>query len=133
MSKQDRFTDHFTRDAIAQVIDQGYPVRKVAGREHEFDLCVATVVFAPREGDPGGRCASRRDPPPEVGSGACDFGSGHLKKPARVFARLCAVETACAIIASGGSCRSLIGGTDSVKKHGTWTDTHLKAVTPPWR
>ena len=32
MGKQDRFTDEFKRDAVAQVVDRGYPVREVAGR-----------------------------------------------------------------------------------------------------
>jgi transposase len=32
MGKQDRFTDEFKRDAIAQVVSQGYPVREVAAR-----------------------------------------------------------------------------------------------------
>ena len=32
-----------------------------------------------------------------------------------------------------GSCRSLIGGTDPVKKRGTWADAHLRMVTPPRR
>ena len=32
MGKQDRFTDEFKRDAVAQVVDRVYPVRKVAGR-----------------------------------------------------------------------------------------------------
>ena len=32
MGKQDRFTDEFKRDAVAQVVDRGYPVREVAER-----------------------------------------------------------------------------------------------------
>jgi transposase len=32
MGKQDRFTDEFKRDAVAQVEDRGYPVRDVAER-----------------------------------------------------------------------------------------------------
>ena len=32
MGKQDRFTDEFKRDAVAQVVDRGYPVREVADR-----------------------------------------------------------------------------------------------------
>ena len=32
MGKQDRFTDEFKRDAVAQVEDRGYPVREVAER-----------------------------------------------------------------------------------------------------
>ena len=72
MGKQDRFTDEFIRDAVAQVVDRGYPVREVAERlgirrpageceaiaerEHEVDLHMAEAVFAAREGDPGGRC-----------------------------------------------------------------------------
>ena len=32
MCKQDRFTDEFKRDAVAQVVDRGYPVREVAER-----------------------------------------------------------------------------------------------------
>ena len=32
MGKQDRFTDEFKRDAVAQVEDRGYPVRRVAER-----------------------------------------------------------------------------------------------------
>ena len=32
MGKQDRFTDEFKRDAVAQVVDRGYLVRGVAER-----------------------------------------------------------------------------------------------------
>lgn len=32
MGKQDRFTDEFKRDAVAQVVDRGYSVREVAER-----------------------------------------------------------------------------------------------------
>ena len=32
MGKQDRFTDEFKGDAVAQVVDRGYPVREVAAR-----------------------------------------------------------------------------------------------------
>ena len=32
MGKQERFTDEFKRDAVAQVVDRGYPVREVAKR-----------------------------------------------------------------------------------------------------
>ena len=32
MGKQDRFTDEFKRDAVAQVVDRGYSVRDVAER-----------------------------------------------------------------------------------------------------
>ena len=32
MGNQDRFTDEFKRDAVAQVVDRGYPVREVAER-----------------------------------------------------------------------------------------------------
>lgn len=32
MGKQDRFTDEFKRDAVAQVVGRGYPVREVAER-----------------------------------------------------------------------------------------------------
>ena len=32
MGKQDRFTGEFKRDAVAQVVDRGYPVREVAER-----------------------------------------------------------------------------------------------------
>ena len=32
MGKQDRFKDEFKRDAVAQVIDRGYPVSEVAVR-----------------------------------------------------------------------------------------------------
>ena len=32
MGKQDRFTDEFKREAVAQVVDRGYPVREVAER-----------------------------------------------------------------------------------------------------
>ena len=32
MGKQDRFTDEFKRDAVAQIIDRGYPVSEVAVR-----------------------------------------------------------------------------------------------------
>ncbi len=55
------------------------------------------------------------------------------KEPSRPFARLCAVKTAGATLARlEGSCRSLIGGSDPVKKLGTWADAHLRVVTPPW-
>ena len=30
MGKQDRFTDEFKRDAVAQVVHRGYPVREAA-------------------------------------------------------------------------------------------------------
>jgi len=32
MSKRDRFTDEFKREAVAQVVDRGYAVREVAER-----------------------------------------------------------------------------------------------------
>lgn len=32
MGKQDRFTDEFKRDAVAQVVDRGYSVSEVADR-----------------------------------------------------------------------------------------------------
>lgn len=32
MSLQNRFTDEFKRDAVAQVVDRGYAVREVAER-----------------------------------------------------------------------------------------------------
>ena len=32
MGKQDRFTDEFKRDTVAQVVGRGYPVREVAER-----------------------------------------------------------------------------------------------------
>lgn len=32
MSSQNRYTDEFKRDAIAQVVDRGYPVSEVAER-----------------------------------------------------------------------------------------------------
>jgi transposase len=32
MGKQDRFTDEFKREAVAQVVDRGYAVREVADR-----------------------------------------------------------------------------------------------------
>ena len=32
MCKQDRFTDEFKRDTVAQVVNRGYPVREVAER-----------------------------------------------------------------------------------------------------
>ena len=32
MGKQDRFTDGFKRDAVAQVVERGYAVSEVAGR-----------------------------------------------------------------------------------------------------
>lgn len=75
MGKQDRFMDAFKRDAVAQVVDRGYPVREVAERlgircpageceaiverEHQVDLYVAAAVFAALEGDPEGRCPGR--------------------------------------------------------------------------
>ena len=62
MGKQDRFMDEVKRDPVAQVVDRGYPVREVAerlGDQHQVDLHVAAAVFAPYEGDPGGRCTSR--------------------------------------------------------------------------
>ena len=70
-----KFTDEFKRDAVPQVVDRGYPVREVAERlgvrrltgecaaiaerQHEVDLHVAAAIFAPRKGDPEGRCPSR--------------------------------------------------------------------------
>lgn len=56
-----------------------------------------------------------------------------LKKLFRAAARLCAVVTACAMLHPKGSCRSLIGGSDPVKKRGTWVDAHLRVVTPSLR
>lgn len=32
MGKQDRFTDQFKRNAVAHIVDRGYPVREVAER-----------------------------------------------------------------------------------------------------
>jgi transposase len=32
MSSQNRYTDEFKRDAVAQVVDRGYPIREVAER-----------------------------------------------------------------------------------------------------
>ena len=32
MGKQERFTDEFKRDAVAQVVDRGYSVREVTKR-----------------------------------------------------------------------------------------------------
>ena len=53
-----------------------------------------------------------------------------LKNRSGAAARLCAVVTACAMLRMKGSCRSLIGGRDPVKKCGTWADAHLRVVTP---
>jgi transposase len=58
---------------------------------------------------------------------------GGAKKLFRAAARLCAVVTACAMLHPKGSCRSLIGGSDPVKKRGTWVDAHLRVVTPSLR
>ena len=60
------FTGEFRRDAGAQVEDRGYPVREVAerfGGQHQIYPRLAKAVLAACEGDPGGRCPSRRDPP----------------------------------------------------------------------
>jgi len=59
---------------------------------------------------------------------------GILKKPSRVGARLCAVETACATVAAGGQrpfayWRSGIWR-NPVKKRGPWVDANLRVVTP---
>ncbi len=69
-----KFTDAFKRDAVAQAVDRGYPVREVAERlgvrcpageceaiaerEHQVDLNMAEAVFTVRKADPKGGCAS---------------------------------------------------------------------------
>ena len=68
-----------------------------------------------------------------TGAGLWIRQAGHPKKLFRAAARLCAVVTACAILHPKGSCRSLIGGSDPVKKRGTWVDAHLRVVTPALR
>jgi transposase-like protein len=56
-----KFIDEFKRDAVAQVVDRGYPVREVAERlgvSTKSILHLAKAVFAARKGDPRGGCAS---------------------------------------------------------------------------
>jgi transposase len=52
MGKQDRFTDEFKRDAVAQVVDRGYPVREVAERLGISTKSIYTWqrLFSPRSG-----------------------------------------------------------------------------------
>ena len=52
MSAQNRFTDEFTKDAVSQVVDRGYPVTEVAERlgRDQVDLHVKGAVLKAWQG-----------------------------------------------------------------------------------
>ena len=136
MGKQDWFTDEFKRDAVAQVVDRGYPVREVAERlgistksiytwQRLFSRPVKVIQEVDAQADEIrrlkrdlARVTEERDILKTV-PGYCP--------PVRGINSLCYVQR------QEGSCRSLIGGFDPVKKRGTWADAHLRVVTLPRR
>jgi len=127
------FSDDFKRDAVAQITERGYPVREVAERlgVSQYSLYSWKKKFAKASSGDAEKEAEIRRLKRELLRVTEE--RDILKKPSRVAARLCAVATACATLWAKGSCRSLIGGTDPVKKRGTWADAHLRVVTARWR
>ena len=131
-----KFTDEFKRDAVAQVEDRGYPAREVAER-----LGVSTKSIYTWQ-----KQFSR----PAKVTQEIDAQADEIRRLKRDLARVTeerdilknrhGLQPACArhkqpvlSLPAQGSCRSLIGGSDPVKKRGTWADAHLRVVTPPTR
>jgi hypothetical protein len=72
-----------------------------------------------------------------VGRTHSQGGKGNPKKPFRVGARLCAVETACAMLDYEGQRPFAywwsVLGQNPVKKRGPWVDANLRVVTLLWQ
>jgi len=93
MGKPD-FSDEFKRDAVAQIVERGYPVAEVSQR-----LGVSQHSLYPWKPQlarqvSGDTSKGRRDPPAEARAGPGDRGARYLEKSHRVFRQGCKVRYA---------------------------------------
>lgn len=128
MSGQIRYSDEFKIDAVAQVTERGYPVKEVAER-----LGISTkslYTWMAKFSKP------QRQTDQEAEVRRLKKELARVTEERDILKNRSGPSPACARwkqlvlgFLRKGSCRWLIGGSDPVKKRGTWADAHLRVVT----